>query len=113
MYHTLVSLFWGLLMLAEQHRSSIYGNPCINLMEQLVLYQQGFIACFLNAEDTSCDSHEFRLNGAGLKLLWVKYQGRYWMSIAGDQKDLYPEFVKMAKEFLKLKGIKPLHEVGK
>lgn len=101
-------LFFKLIRLANQHRDPVYGDPCSYLTENMVLYQERFISQFENARDTRCDSHEIRLNGAGLKLLWIKYDGRYWFSIAGDQKDLYPRFVATAIEALRVDGYKSI-----
>jgi len=103
-------LFWSLMQLANQYRDKVYGDPCSYLMEQMVLYQEDFLNMFVNAPATCCDSHEFRLNGAGLKLLWMKYNGRLWMDIAGDQKDLYPDFVPRAIESLRMAGYKSMND---
>ena len=103
------NLFWQLLKLANQYRDPIYGDPCTGLLEQMCLYQDSFLACFENAKDTCCDSHEYRLNEAGLKLNWMKYKGRIWMDICGDQKGLYPQFVLAAEETLRMYGFKSIN----
>ena len=103
-------LFYAMLKLANEHRDKIYGDPCSYLLENMVLYQGSFLQAFEDTKDTCCDSHEIRLNGAGLKLLWMKYSGRYWMDIAGDQKSLYPEFVKAATELLRARGYMSMND---
>lgn len=103
-------LFWSLLQLAGQYRDKVYGDPCSYLLEQMMLYQEEFLNMFVKAPDTCCDSHEIRLNGAGLKLLWMNYKGRLWMDIAGDQKDLYPDFVPRADQALRMAGFKSMND---
>lgn len=106
----LKNLFWQLLRLSNQYRDPGYGDPCSGLLEQMCMYQESFLACFINAKDTHCDSHEYRLNEAGLKLIWMKHKGRLWMDIAGDQKECYPMFVAAAIETLRMYGFKSINE---
>ena len=101
-------LFFRLLQLANKHRDPRYGDPCSGLLEQMVLYSDYFFAQMLDAaRDTS---HEYRLNEAGLKMLWV-YTGRHmYITIAGDQKDLYPAWVEAAEVELHRQGFFPINE---
>ena len=43
-------------------------------------------------------SHEFRLNGAGLKMVWEwnLSKSKIKFYIGGDQKEYYPEFIRVA-----------------
>lgn len=110
MKYRLRMLFWQLLKLANQYRDSHYGDPCTGLLEQMCMYQDSFLSCFINAKDTCCDSHEYRLNEAGLKLNWTKFNGRIWMDICGDQVSCYPMFVATARETLRTYGFKSINE---
>ena len=97
-----------------------WGNPCSHLIEALVLTREKFVDRICN--DYTRSSHEFRLNGAGLKMYWEvrrenkmltkspdDHQGpiqisKFVCSIAGDQAKEYPEFVEAARKFIKQRG---------
>lgn len=59
------------------------------------MYQDDFINNVINV---GVDSHEMRLNGAGLKMLYSKKSNDITISICGDQVEDYPEFVKEARK---------------
>lgn len=86
-----------------------WGHPCSNLIESLILYREKFLDRIIKDEGRS--SHEYRLNGAGLKLYWeiVRETGgrnNYFIcTISGDQAKDYPEFVEAARKFLKERGV--------
>jgi hypothetical protein len=97
-----------------------WGNACSHLIDQLILYQPRFISKIEG--DYTNDFHEFRLNGAGLKLNWrVVRRGEFLTKngdecgplqiamfqcyIGGDQKKDYPEFVEAAEAFIKKRGV--------
>ncbi len=84
-----------------------WGNPCSHLIESLVLTRDKFVDRICN--DYTRSSHEFRLNGAGLKMYWEvrrekDKQSKFVCSIAGDQAKEYPEFVEHARKFVKERG---------
>lgn len=56
--------------------------------------------------DYTGESHEFRINGAGLKLIWEmdRKDRRLKVSLVGDQKDNYPEFSAEVRELIKERG---------
>ena len=100
-------LFWHMLQLANKHRDPKYGDPCSHLLESIILYPDNFIKKMSDTQGP--DSHEFRLNGAGLKMRWLHYKNRMYITISGDQKDLYPVFVNEAEALLKKEGFFPIN----
>jgi len=84
-----------------------WGCPCSYLLEKLLLYQDNFIKKITG--DYTGDFHEFRLNGAGLKMNWrvvkTEHSSRFQCYIGGDQKKEYPAFVEAAETFIKKRGV--------
>lgn len=94
-----------------------WGNACSHLLSDLILRQVTFLSKVL-ANDG--DFHEYRLNGAGLKIHWrIKRKQRFeddnsdnppietakfQCYISGDQAKEYPEFVKEATEYIRRRG---------
>ena len=80
-----------------------FGNPVSWLVEQMCVYQDKFLNRITG--DYSGDSHECRLNNAGLKLHWrVDRSGkdcRFVCYISGDQAKDYPDYVVHAKELMR------------
>jgi hypothetical protein len=84
-----------------------FGSPVSWLIEQMCVYQDKFLGRICG--DYTGDSHECRLNNAGLKMYWhVERQNGDWRgfkcSIGGDQAADYPEFVIAAKGLIKQYG---------
>jgi len=69
-----------------------FGWPCSQLLEAMLMRQDKFLDRI--AGDYTGDCHEYRLNGAGLKMIWDvdKETGRFYCSVSGDQRKDYPEF---------------------
>lgn len=72
------------------------GFACKQLLDDMCIRQQPFLDRIMN--DYSEDSHEYRLNQAGLKMYWkvVKLDSgdrKFVCSIGGDQAKNYPWFV--------------------
>jgi hypothetical protein len=79
------------------------------LIEALILRNQAFIDKIIG--DHTGDSHEYRLNGAGLKMHWEVQRRnvktpRFTCSVGGDQAEQYPEFVAKARQLIAEKGFK-------
>jgi len=100
--HALLSLLLQLVNAAMSLGPNKYGNPVSYLLEQVFLYQDALLEDILNS--TPIDSHELRLNGAGLKLYWSHSKGKFRFNVGGDQRDLYPMFVEMAQKIITDRG---------
>ena len=83
-----------------------FGNPVSWLVEQMCIYQDRFINRIMG--DYSGDSHECRLNNAGLKFFWNVERGdgepRFRCRIGGDQVREYQDFVDAANELIQRFG---------
>ena len=83
-----------------------FGNPVSWLIEQMCVYNEKFFNRILG--DYSGESHECRLNNAGLKFHWsVDRSGstpRFRCHISGDQAKDYPDFVEAATELIQKYG---------
>jgi hypothetical protein len=67
--YKLLHFFMDLINLMYKHPGPKgFGNPVSNLVEQMCLRQKPFIDRIMG--DYTGNSHEFRLNNAGLKLYW-------------------------------------------
>ncbi len=78
-----------------------FGNPVSWLTEQMCMYQDKFLKRIVG--DFTGDSHECRLNNAGLKMYWSVDRSnsefpRFICRIGGDQAKYYPEFVEAAND---------------
>lgn len=119
---TLKYFVFGLLQLAYKNPGpNGWGNPCSNLLESFCLKQESFVERIFG--DYSNDSHEYRLNGAGLKLYWTVARENKMLTdspddncgpistaifkarVGGDQANMYPEFVEAANEYIKEKYV--------
>ena len=93
--------FLELLELSYQDIKPGWGNPCSELLKKMVMYQDKFLDEIIG--DYTDDSHEFRLNGAGLKMNWRvdKETRTFKCNISGDQVNDYPFFVAKARMAIK------------
>lgn len=69
-----------------------FGNPVSELVH--TCFRTG-ITSFVDRiyGDYTGESHEFRINGAGLKMLWeMDNKRRFKVSLTGDQRVYYPRF---------------------
>lgn len=106
----LVSFFMELLVLGMKYDGGPgWGNPTSSLAEYvtergLIKFVDGMLA--LSGEDQWWNSHEYRLNGAGLKMLWHARgtTGGVKVAICGDQIDYYQDFVSAARELINRYG---------
>ena len=101
---TIKLFFHELLELSYNDLRPGWGNPCSHLLESLIVRQKPFLDKIEG--DYTNDSHEFRLNNAGLKLYWhvnretgAKFDG-FRCSIGGDQAKEYPFFVVQARALI-------------
>jgi hypothetical protein len=114
--HQLRYFFWELLRIAYKCPGpNGWGNPCSHLLEYICTRPSALIDRI--AGDFSNDSHEFRLNGAGLKMYWIVEREnkipcsdstsrcKFKCRIGGDQANMYPEFVEAANQYLKEKRL--------
>jgi hypothetical protein len=81
-----------------------YGYGCKNLMEDLITRPGLFPAKII--ENYDGDFHEYRLNGAGLKMHWrvvreERQPPQFQCYISGDQVRDYPAFVHHAQKLIK------------
>ena len=99
-------LFHKLCLLGVEYPGKDWSNPCSHLMEVCVT-RPGSLAELITT-DFTCESHEFRLNGSGLKMYWrveKTANGRkVFITIGGDQVDDYYCFVFKARELLNKLG---------
>jgi hypothetical protein len=99
----LKQFFLEMLRLSYNDLRIGWGNPCSQLLEEMIIRPQPFLDKIMG--DYSGDSHEYRLNGAGLKLHWEMrkentYAGEERMfkcHISGDQAKEYPIFMAQVK----------------
>lgn len=96
--------FLELLELSYQNIRPGWGNPCSELLKKMCVYQDSWLNKI--AGDYTNNSHEFRLNGAGLKMYWKvdKETRQFKCSISGDQAREYPFFVAAANQKIKWFG---------
>ena len=82
-----------------------YGHPCSHLIADAITWQSHVIC--LTAKIFALGSHsEYRLNGAGLKLYYHRWQdGHIDMTVGGDQAADYPVFVRAANTYLRRVGL--------
>jgi len=91
-----------------------WGHACSELLDSLILKQEHFINRIIN--DDSGDFHEYRLNGAGLKMNWRVLRKshhedaplshpKFQCYITGDQKKDYSDFVVMAEKHIQERGV--------
>jgi len=78
-----------------------WGNPCSELLKKMCMHQERWIKRIEG--DYTTHSHEFRLNGAGLKMYWEvdKETRQFKCSIGGDQQNEYPLFMVKARQLIK------------
>jgi len=99
MDHFMLKLFFcELIKLGFDHPGTI-GNPVSWLIEQMCVYQDNFIKRILG--DYTGNSHESRLNNAGLKMYWKVEGGEFKCRISGDQAKDYLFFVAAANRVIK------------
>lgn len=85
-----------------------FGIGCSELLQALLLRHEHFINKFIKDRENSF--HEYRLNGAGLKMHWKiereKYEdpGKFKCYISGDQVKQYADFVFNAKMLINQRG---------
>lgn len=106
--YQLLYFFWELLKLADKHHDNFWGNACSHLLETMCLTQENFIGSILG--DYSNESHEYRLNGAGLKLYWMvdrqdqTQSTRFKCRVGGDQRADYLFFTQAANDMIAERG---------
>jgi len=83
-----------------------WGNPCSELLKKLVVRQEPFLKKIEG--DYTDMSHEMRINGAGLKMHWSvdrrEGDGKFKITISGDQAKEYPVFVPQVRQLIKKYG---------
>jgi hypothetical protein len=96
--------FLELLELSYQDIRPGWGNPCSQLLNKMIMYQDPFLDKIIG--DYTNNSNELRLNGAGLKMYWEvdKETRQFKCSISGDQAKEYPMFVARARQVIKQYG---------
>lgn len=94
--------FYELIRLSLRYDYTRNGSPVSGLIEQMCLYNEPFVKRIMG--DRTNESHEFRLNGAGLKMLWRVHRNRLIIKICGDQVYMYPEFVEEGRKLVRKFG---------
>jgi len=106
--HALHYLFNDLIKLSVEYPGDRgWGIGCSSLLETMILRQKTFIDKIL--DDDSGDFHEYRINGAGLKMHWRVVFGKFQCYISGDQVAPYADFVVHAKELIRKYGCNHRH----
>lgn len=104
----LKGFFLELLELSYTDLRPGWGNPCSELLKKMCLRQEPWLRRIEG--DYTGDSHEVRLNGAGLKMHWrvVKSDSTgertFKCHISGDQVREYPMFVAQARRLIEKYG---------
>jgi hypothetical protein len=94
---TIKQFFNEVLELSYNDLRPGWGNPCEHLLQVMCIRQQPFMDQIMG--DYTGDSHEFRLNNAGLKMYWEVRRtngsdfDQFKVSVGGDQAKEYPFFV--------------------
>ena len=96
------NFFYELIRLSLRYDYTREGSPVSGLIEQMCLYNESFIKRIMG--DRTDEPHEFRLNGAGLKMLWRVHKDHLIIRITGDQVDMYPMFVDEARKLVRKFG---------
>lgn len=100
--------FWELCQIGvnDHAKHPTFGFATSKLMEDMFTRQEQLLDRMLN--DYTGEGHEYRLNGAGLKMYWrMRKDGdkRHWVcSISGDQAKDYPFFMMGARQMIKNYG---------
>lgn len=125
--YNLLYFFRGLIQLSIQNPGKPgWGHACTELLDTLILKQTRFIDRIVN--DHTGDFHEYRLNGAGMKMYWRVVRKnehltnphvlqtsdncgpvaseRFQCYLSGDQKKEYEDFVIAAEQYIFEKGCK-------
>jgi hypothetical protein len=94
-------------MRAPQSESARMGFGCKKLMDDMCLRQDALLNRIMG--DYSTDSHEYRLNEAGLKMLWRmnrddKDNPRFLCVICGDQVDYYKVLTEQLRSLIRQRG---------
>lgn len=81
-----------------------FGSPISWLLEQMCMYQDNLLSVI--TDDYTGDSHECRLNNAGLKMHWRvernnNPEGKFTVYISGDQAKDYIGFVVAGEKLIK------------
>lgn len=106
MKEKLIKFFTEFLEIGVAHSGAKgYGNPTSSLVEyckMVGLNELVMTMLKIMASETWYNSNEYRLNGAGLKMLWSGNLGkeRFRVVICGDQTENYPSFVAAAKTLI-------------
>lgn len=114
--YNLLYFFRGLIQLSIKFPGGPgWGHACTELLDSLILKQTNFIDRIMN--DKTGNFHEYRLNGAGLKLHWRVFRrklslaghpslevAKFQCYISGDQKDEYEDFVVVAQVYINERG---------
>ena len=115
--YNLLYFFRGLIQLSIKFSGSPgWGHACSELLDTMILKQTHFIDRIINVKNGNF--HEYRLNGAGLKLHWRVVRRKFSLNedcksvedakfqcyISGDQKDEYEDFVVVAQVYIIERG---------
>ena len=97
---TLKQFFLELLELSYNDLRPGWGNPCSWLLKTMCLRQDPWLDKITG--DYTNNSHETRLNDAGLKMHWRvdKETRKFTCHISGDQAKDYPMFVAQARRLI-------------
>lgn len=99
--YQLRNFFNELIVIALKHSGKLgWSNPCSYLIESLIMRPNKLIDRIKG--DYTKQGHEYRLNGAGLKMYWhLNRNNRFSCRIGGDQAKDYLEFTVKANALIK------------
>lgn len=103
--YRLRAFFYALIMLDFKYKEMYsLGSATSELLKYMCMHQDRWLARIHG--DYTGDSHEFRLNGAGLKMYWLvdRNDNGFQCRIGGDQAKDYPLFVSEAEQLIKMYG---------
>jgi len=111
----LKQFFHEMLVLSYNDLRTGWGNPCTWLLETMCIRQEPFLDKIMG--DYTGNSHEVRLNNAGLKMHWRVHRNgdksAFKCYISGDQILEYPMFVAQARSLIMKHGYhKQYHEIN-
>ena len=105
--YRLRAFFYALIMLDFKYKEMYsLGSATSELLKNMCMHQDHWLSRIQG--DYTGDSHEFRLNGAGLKMYWKvdRQSDGFKCRIGGDQAKDYSLFVAEANQLIEMYGYK-------
>jgi hypothetical protein len=107
--------FHDVLILSYNDLKPGWGNPCSHLLQTFCLRKGPFLDGIIG--DYTGNSHEYRLNNAGVKMYWEVWRhddrAEFRCSIGGDQAKEYPLFIEQVRSLIKKYGFSKHRGISK